>query len=293
MSFVSQAMFIYFPVKYTMEGQVTVSCQEFKEPRGLRNQKEIAVEISVTDTGCGIQGSKLESLFREFERAESSTNQPSDSPGLGEQWLKMSVMAAHQLYIGLGLAVVARIVEQLGGQLRADSKVDEGTRFSFLMPFELAPDDRRDSVSPASQKSLTRSSSRGSNDSSELDNLVEALQSDHMQSSAEVKKVANKNSNLHDLQYIRSSVSLQKPKEGTYPVTDSRFPIKSVKIDAVDADQVVASAKIMTVHSSPENARSSPTPFAQGSNYQEPSDPLRILIVEVCLSHLTSFSSVL
>ncbi|KAI0250553.1 hypothetical protein BJV78DRAFT_1283165 [Lactifluus subvellereus] len=33
--------------------------------------------------------------------------------------------------------VVARSVEQLGGQLRVDSQVDQGSRFSYLIPFTL------------------------------------------------------------------------------------------------------------------------------------------------------------
>jgi hypothetical protein len=36
--------------------------------------------------------------------------------------------------IGLGLAVVARIVAQLEGQLRVDSEVDCGSKFSVLIP---------------------------------------------------------------------------------------------------------------------------------------------------------------
>lgn len=39
------------------------------------------------------------------------------------------------VFKGLGLAVVARIIEQLGGQLRVDSKSNEGSTFSFLIPF--------------------------------------------------------------------------------------------------------------------------------------------------------------
>jgi hypothetical protein len=105
-------------VKYTQRGTITVSCQEFNEPEGLRNSKQIAVEIIVGDTGCGIPTSKLESIFREFEQVESAQPKTSTAPGLG-----------------LGLAVVARSVEQLGGQLRVDSKVDQGSRFSFLIPF--------------------------------------------------------------------------------------------------------------------------------------------------------------
>jgi hypothetical protein len=97
---------------------ITVSCRTFSKPEGLRNSKQIAVEIIVGDTGCGIPASKLESIFREFERVESAQPKTSTVPGLG-----------------LGLAVVARSVEQLGGQLRVDSKVDQGSRFSFLIPF--------------------------------------------------------------------------------------------------------------------------------------------------------------
>ena len=105
-------------MKYTQRGTITVSCRAFSKPEGLRNSKQIAVEIIVDDTGCGIPASKLESIFRELERVESAQPKTSTAPGLG-----------------LGLAVVARSVEQLGGQLRVDSKVDQGSRFSFLIPF--------------------------------------------------------------------------------------------------------------------------------------------------------------
>ena len=40
-------------------------------------------------------------------------------------------------YLGLGLAVVARNVEQLKGQLRVESNVGEGSRFSCLIPLAL------------------------------------------------------------------------------------------------------------------------------------------------------------
>ena len=40
--------------------------------------------------------------------------------------------------LGLGLAVVARIVEQLGGRLRVHSDVGKGSRFSFLIPLTVS-----------------------------------------------------------------------------------------------------------------------------------------------------------
>ena len=97
---------------------ITVSCRAFSKPEGLRNSKQIAVKIIVGDTGCDIPASKLESIFREFERVELAQPKMSTTPGLG-----------------LGLAVIARSVEQLGGQLRVDSKINQGSRFSFLIPF--------------------------------------------------------------------------------------------------------------------------------------------------------------
>ncbi|KAH9986884.1 hypothetical protein BJV74DRAFT_927090 [Russula compacta] len=107
-------------LRYTQHGTITVSCRASNEPEGLRNSKQVAVEIIVSDTGCGIPTNELENIFREFEQVESAQPKTSAAPGLG-----------------LGLAVVARSVEQLGGQLRVESKVEQGSRFSFIMPFTL------------------------------------------------------------------------------------------------------------------------------------------------------------
>lgn len=57
-------------VKYTQEGRIAVQCQSFDEPAGLRSAGHTAVEIIVSDTGCGISSDKLESIFREFEQVE-------------------------------------------------------------------------------------------------------------------------------------------------------------------------------------------------------------------------------
>jgi hypothetical protein len=105
-------------VKYTQRGTITVSCRALNEQEGVQNSKQVSVEIIVDDTGCGIPARKLENIFREFEQVESAQPKTTTTPGLG-----------------LGLAVVAHSVEQLGGQLRVDSKVDQGSRFSSLIPF--------------------------------------------------------------------------------------------------------------------------------------------------------------
>lgn len=71
-------------VKYTVQGSVTVTAHVFDEPDGLRAEGHVAIEIVVSDTGCGIPPEKLESIFREFEQVDSSAHpKPGTRPGLG------------------------------------------------------------------------------------------------------------------------------------------------------------------------------------------------------------------
>ncbi|KAL5524537.1 hypothetical protein ACEPAF_9677 [Sanghuangporus sanghuang] len=249
-------------VKYTTEGKVSVSCHKFEEPRGLRDSKEVAVEIIVGDTGCGIESTKLANIFREFEQVESSVSRSSETPGLG-----------------LGLAVVARIVEQLGGQLRVDSKPNEGSRFSFLIPFELPSSDNTSSISPThstGSTSVQSLRSRKSSDSSEIDGMIEALQSDHMKRPRAKKEPRERR---------RQAIMSAPEKEGTFPVTDSRFPIKGLKVDDFDVDKSVESSQFKTMAPTPVPARLSP-PFANrcpsraSSSQSSLSDKLRVLVVE-------------
>ncbi|KAF9561324.1 hypothetical protein CPC08DRAFT_635599 [Agrocybe pediades] len=154
-------------LKYTTSGSITVACRTFEEPEGLRSMNQTAVEICVSDTGCGIPPGKLESIFREFEQVESSDSRPSDDPG-----------------VGLGLAVVARIVEQLGGQLRVDSTVNTGSAFSFLIPLSLSTEaDKTDSFasSPSPEAGGHVARSRvPSTAEKDIEQLVNALSSSHM-----------------------------------------------------------------------------------------------------------------
>lgn len=163
-------------VKFTHEGAITVECRTFEEPEGLRNAENVAVEIVVSDTGCGISSDKLESIFREFEQVEAMPPPPplpSQPKGLGTDGFAVVVVERKltSYPTGLGLAVVARIVEQLGGQLRVDSKVDKGSCFSFLIPFNTGADGNS---SPSSQRS--RAHSRNARET-EIESLVSALQS--------------------------------------------------------------------------------------------------------------------
>lgn len=55
-------------------GAVTVTAHVFDEPDGLRAEGHVAVEIVVSDTGCGIPPGKLESIVGEFKQVNSSAH---------------------------------------------------------------------------------------------------------------------------------------------------------------------------------------------------------------------------
>ncbi|TFY72877.1 hypothetical protein EVG20_g157 [Dentipellis fragilis] len=236
-------------LKYTREGEVTVICRAFEEPQGLRNPKQVAVEIIVGDTGCGIPRAKLESIFCEFEQVESAQPKTSTAPGLG-----------------LGLAVVARIVEQLGGQLRVDSKVDEGSRFSFLIPFSLWDGSDRGLFSPSPASSLVssrdRAGSRGSGSSREVDDLVHAISTTLGAPGPAIRRSAS-------------------PEEvpGSFPMTGMGTVLRPVKVDGYGLDAgVSARPKVMQPSDSAATVTSART-SQEPSGTDEP-PKLRVLIVE-------------
>lgn len=102
-------------VKFTEEGEVavTIKAQE------IGRQPFIAFEVA--DTGPGIDNEQIDELFQPFAQATSS---PSGRRG----------------GIGLGLAISQRIAEVLGGTIRVESELDEGSTFTFLLPVESVDD---------------------------------------------------------------------------------------------------------------------------------------------------------
>ncbi|CAE7222203.1 unnamed protein product [Rhizoctonia solani] len=223
-------------VKYTESGQINVECRRFKEPIGLRDSKEVAVEIVVADTGCGISSAKLESIFREFEQVESSIPRSGESQGLG-----------------LGLAVVARIVEQLGGQLRVDSKQGQGSRFSFLIPFAL-PDgsSSEQSFTPDSAERVERSrkssvgsayaSAASASANSRIEDIVDALsappgQMSSSSSRAGIRPSLQRQPSTQNPPVARVSTRPSNPPPGVFPVEGSKWPVRGVKMDEFDVDK--------------------------------------------------------
>lgn len=91
-------------VKFTQAGSVGIS---------VRDCGGGTLEFCVSDTGCGIELSRIETVFSRFSRVQNS-----GSPGEGT---------------GLGLSIAKAIVEAHGGRIWAESTPGEGSRFYFTI----------------------------------------------------------------------------------------------------------------------------------------------------------------
>lgn len=98
-------------VKFTLQGKVTLSISIEKE-----NANAISLKFAVIDTGIGIPENRLDHIFYNFEQASDEISKKYGGTGLG-------------------LSIVKQFVELQGGSLFVESKVGEGSTFSFLMPF--------------------------------------------------------------------------------------------------------------------------------------------------------------
>lgn len=72
--------------------------------------------ITVSDTGIGIAEDEIDRIFEEFYRAKNAKE-------------------VERLGTGLGLSLVKQIVERLGGDIKVESRLGEGSKFTVTLPF--------------------------------------------------------------------------------------------------------------------------------------------------------------
>ncbi|HTN72234.1 MAG TPA: ATP-binding protein, partial [Methylomirabilota bacterium] len=94
-------------IKFTPEGSVTVSARYFPEHRN--------VEFKVADTGIGIPEEMLSSIFDRFRQLDASNTRTYGG-------------------VGLGLFIVKRFAEMLGGTIKVESEPESGSTFTLTLP---------------------------------------------------------------------------------------------------------------------------------------------------------------
>jgi len=104
-----------------------------------RTEDHVDVDIVVHDTGAGMSPDKLDALFRELEQVQQVQTESDEE--LQEKMApdpKAIEGEQHSRTLGLGLALVARIVRNMNGQLRLKSEEGKGSRFVIQLGFGLA-----------------------------------------------------------------------------------------------------------------------------------------------------------
>jgi signal transduction histidine kinase len=94
-------------VKFTPHGSITVQAAA----------KGGGVEVSVTDTGIGIPAEALAAIFEPFHQVDGAA-------------------ARQHSGVGLGLHIVKRLLELLGGTVTVESTVGQGSTFRVWLPKE-------------------------------------------------------------------------------------------------------------------------------------------------------------
>lgn len=96
--------------KFTEHGKITVSVGSVHHDSSAGKNM---VDVSVSDTGCGVPLDKVDVIFERFAKVDE---------------FKQGT--------GLGLAVARSIVNSLGGRIWVDTDYTDGARFVFTIPVE-------------------------------------------------------------------------------------------------------------------------------------------------------------
>ncbi|MCD6044864.1 MAG: putative Histidine kinase [Gammaproteobacteria bacterium] len=130
-------------IKFTHKGEVTVNIDAKSEEGGRRG----VLTLEIKDTGIGITGDKVKSIYDKFSRAVLSNS--NKYPGTG-----------------LGLYVVKTFVDELDGDIEVHSQEHSGTCFKLSVPFKVRWEDIRKPTieinecfrSPLAQQSVEKQS---------------------------------------------------------------------------------------------------------------------------------------
>jgi len=116
-------------VQHTTEGFVRVELYVVEV-----QDRRVRIEIVVQDSGEGMSDTQLDALFRELEQVDTELD---DELGPTEDHETTKKKKESGKTLGLGLAVVSRILRNMDGQLRLKSELGKGSRFVIQLPFDL------------------------------------------------------------------------------------------------------------------------------------------------------------
>ncbi|HMA62284.1 MAG TPA: PAS domain S-box protein [bacterium] len=103
-------------VKFTKQGEIEIRASLMKQ-----HNNSAQIKFMVSDTGIGIQQDKLDKIFKSFTQADGSTTRRYGGTGLG-------------------LTISYQLVQKMGGELKVESILHEGSRFYFTLDLKVIKD---------------------------------------------------------------------------------------------------------------------------------------------------------
>lgn len=101
-------------LKFTFKGEIELGCKVINKLSDFN----LILEFFVRDTGIGIPEEMLNDIFERFHQGDNTPTRKHEGSGLG-------------------LAITKAFVEAIGGQIKVDSKVTEGSCFTFTLPLRI------------------------------------------------------------------------------------------------------------------------------------------------------------
>jgi PAS domain S-box-containing protein len=111
-------------VKFTDSGEIVVTTDLVK-----KNEDQITLKFSVSDTGIGLTKEQAGKLFQSFSQADTSTTRKYGGTGLG-------------------LAISKRLVQIMDGEIWVESKPGQGSTFYFTANFGLGKEKAKKFLAP-------------------------------------------------------------------------------------------------------------------------------------------------
>ena len=99
-------------IKFTEKGSVTIGCSVLATAAGRQT-----IQITVRDTGIGMDEAYLGQLFNKFSQEDDS-------------------VARKYGGTGLGMSICKKLIELMDGRIEVSSKKNEGTAITFILPFQ-------------------------------------------------------------------------------------------------------------------------------------------------------------
>jgi signal transduction histidine kinase len=117
-------------LKFTKNGKVTIVAKLLS----IDNDKS-RIHFEIIDTGIGIPQDKLETVFESFSQGSIEINRTYGGTGLG-------------------LTIVKKLIEILGGKINLESKLGEGSTFSFDLNFKINQENIQEDIKHIYDQSL-------------------------------------------------------------------------------------------------------------------------------------------